>query len=93
MPKKGLPDHVWYQRLQDFAAGKFTFGRGQAPPKDSYWGRLLARIKSCPASGGTLGDALGQRVVCYCGYHGVIFFLKELRIQLFHKLYFKLTWD
>ena len=87
MPKKGLLDHVWYQKIQDFAAGKFTFGRGQAPPKDSHWGRLLATIKSCPASGGTLDDALGQRVVYYCGHHVVIFiFLLEFRIQLFHKL-------
>ena len=58
--------------------------------RKTHWGRLLARIKSCPASGGNLDDALGRRVVCYCGYHVVIFiFLQEFRIQLFHKLYFK----
>ena len=70
-----------------FCSRKVYFGHGQAPPKDSHWGRLLARIKICPASGGTLDDALGQRVVYYYGHHVVIFiFLLEFRIQLFHKL-------
>ena len=38
MPKEGLSDTEWKERLQKFSQGVFKFGRGQRPPKNSVRG-------------------------------------------------------
>ena len=52
----------WTRRLRLFAAGQ-KFGRGERPAKDSQWHKVVGRIESCPAHGGTAG------VACVCQYH------------------------
>ena len=33
MPKEGLSKTEWNKRIEKFAYGEFSFGRGQHPPK------------------------------------------------------------
>lgn len=72
MPKEGLPAKEWETRLRDFAAGRYTFGRGQQPGRTSVWHAKLNAIKACPLQGRSASsDVLGRRLQCNCGYHMV----------------------
>lgn len=42
MPKEGLSDAQWHDRLRDFANKKFTFGTGQMPRSASKWSKVSA---------------------------------------------------
>ena len=46
--KEGLTAEQWNARLKQYAAGSFTFGRGQRPGKGSKWAKKLKTIESCP---------------------------------------------
>ena len=73
MPKTGLSDREWRERLQQFAAGSFKFGRGQRPPKNSVRGRQVDKVEKCPKHNNpTLLDPLKREIICKCGYHVAI---------------------
>ncbi len=73
MPKKGLNERQWRERLQMLAAGTFEFGRGQRPARDSERGRQVERIERCPLHKNTSHlDPLGRRIICKCRYHVAI---------------------
>ena len=66
MPKIGLSDSQWRQRLQLFAEGKFDFGRGHRPRKGSDRAKELERVEKCPR----FRTSMRLRgIQCYCGYH------------------------
>ena len=70
MPKTGLSAVEWRRRLQQYAEGNFTFGRGQKPIRSSVWGKQLAAIDSCPRHRNVSArDPFGRKIVCMCGYH------------------------
>ena len=70
MPNKGLTERQWRDRLQQFAAGTFKFGRGQRPPKNSERGRLVEKIEKCPKHrNASFLDPLNRMITCKCGYH------------------------
>ena len=54
-----------------YASGKFKFGQGQTPAKNSRWAREILLIDKCPAviSKKTL---FGNPVTCTCGYHDLL---------------------
>jgi len=60
----------WNRRLVAFAAGQFTFGRGEMPPKNSEWYKVIGRIEKCPAHRGTLVFPFTRlQTSCTCNYH------------------------
>ena len=70
MPKTGLTDREWKERLGSFAAGKFQFGRGQRPPKKSKRALQLLAVESCPKHRSSQKmDVFGRIVECKCGFH------------------------
>ena len=69
MPKTGLTPREWQRRLQDYANGRFEFGRGQRPPPSSKWGPKVVRIEQCPRHRGATRNVFGQTISCVCGYH------------------------
>lgn len=72
MPKGKKSDAEWKTRLRDYAKGKFQFGKGQRPPKNSKWAVLIDQIDKCPTklSSGSK-DLFGRVLVCSCEYHTV----------------------
>ena len=73
MPKEGLTAWEWKKRLEDFASGKFIFGRGQYPPKGSKRATQLEQIKTCPRhKSSNLLDPFGRRILCQCSYHKAV---------------------
>ena len=72
MPKEGLTAEQWNARLKQYAAGSFTFGRGQRPGKGSKWAKKLKTIESCPKyKNPNKLDPYRRRICCKCGYHSV----------------------
>lgn len=70
MPKTGLSDKEWQERLRSYAHGTFVFGRGQRPAKSSKWTRVLENIEKCPKMTAKANfDPLGRKLECSCGYH------------------------
>ena len=70
MPKTGLTNRQWRERLSLFAQGKFWFGRGQRPKKGSDKARELERVEKCPKHRNlALTDPFGRRIQFLCGYH------------------------
>lgn len=71
MPKTGISDKEWRERLASFVEGKFQFGRGQRPPKGSKRAQQLQSVESCPKhrSSTQLLDVLGRKIQCKCGFH------------------------
>jgi hypothetical protein len=73
MPKKGLSEGQWRERLQKFAAGTFEFHRGQWPARNSDRVRQGQAIERHPLHRNSSHlDPLGRRIVCKCGYHLII---------------------
>ena len=70
MPKTGLSAFEWKKRLQQYAQGTFSFGRGQKPNEGTHWKKELAKIDRCPKHA-NIGshDPFGKKIVCVCGYH------------------------
>ncbi|KAI0231538.1 hypothetical protein LSAT2_018107 [Lamellibrachia satsuma] len=66
MPKAAMSAKEWRRRMQRYADGVFTFGRGQKPRQNSRWSRSLHDIERCPVHRAPVGSAL----VCRFGYHG-----------------------
>jgi hypothetical protein len=48
MPKEGKSDAEWKERLNQYAAGHFRFGKGQKPAPQSKWSKILEKIEKCP---------------------------------------------
>jgi hypothetical protein len=72
MPKGEKSDAEWKTRLRDYAKGKFQFGKGQRPPKNSKWAVLIDRIDKCPKKTEfRVEDLFGRVLVCSCEYHTV----------------------
>lgn len=70
MPKVGLSEKQWKERLQSYANGTFVFGRGQRPGKSSKWTKVLEKIDKCPKMRGKADfDPLGRKLHCSCGFH------------------------
>ena len=70
MPKEGLSQREWNERLEKSAAGTFQFGRGQRPPKGSPWAKKLQTVEKCPRHLNKSGvSPFGKRINCICGYH------------------------
>ena len=71
MPKTGLSDKEWRERLKSYASGKFVYGRGQRPQKDTYWAKQVEKIERCPFQPSSSGsrDVFGRALTCDCGYH------------------------
>ena len=64
------------QRLIKFAKeGKL--GRGEAPPKDSYWTKIVLETLECPAHG-------GGGVACVCKYHQLVISVSDLLSAILH---------
>lgn len=56
--------------MQNYALGKYRFGRGEKPQKNSHWAKELVKIDACPKhQNPSRMDALGKVIVCLCGYH------------------------
>ena len=70
MPKEGPSSAEWMAKLQDFASGRYKFGKGKKPGKGSKWERELNKIVGCPKHNnqGTL-SITGKALQCTCGYH------------------------
>ena len=68
MPKEGKTDAEWKERLQQYAAGSFRFGKGRKPPPQSPWSKAIERIDKCPKKSRSK-DLFGKAVLCNCGYH------------------------
>ncbi|KAK7489182.1 hypothetical protein BaRGS_00019560 [Batillaria attramentaria] len=71
MPKDGIGEQQWLQRLRAFAAGTFTFKKGQHPPKNSKWAKMLQKISDCPSqkAGSMKRDLFGNEIKCTCSFH------------------------
>ena len=70
MAKRGLQHAEWVKRINDFAAGKFKFKRGNHPPSNSPWRIIIDKISKCPMHKAVKGkDFFGKPVECLCGYH------------------------
>ena len=71
MPKGGMTDREWMERLASFMEGKFQFGRGQRPPKGSKRALQLKAVESCPKqrNSSQLLNVLGRKIQCTCGFH------------------------
>lgn len=70
MPKRGLTDGEWKDRLDNFARGSYLFGRGQRPPKKSKRALQLQAVESCPKQFSSQKlDVLGRTIECTCGFH------------------------
>ena len=70
MPKTGMSDSEWRERILSFVEGKFEFGRGQRPPKGSSRAKQLQGVESCPKHcNKQLLDVLGRKIQCKCGFH------------------------
>ncbi len=71
MPNNGPSDREWWERLRDFAAGNYKFGRGDAPQKGSKWSGYLLKIKQCPlfVNPKAQKNLFGQPVACTCNFH------------------------
>ena len=70
MPKTGLSDSQWRQRLYLFGQGKFEFGRGHRPRKGSDRAQELERVEKCPKHRNSVNvDPFGREIQCCCGYH------------------------
>ena len=70
MPKTGLSNSEWRQRLHLFAQGNFHFGKGQRPRKGSDRAKVLERVENCPKHRNSVNvDPFGRRIQCHCGYH------------------------
>lgn len=67
MPKQGKSDAEWKTRLREYAEGKFKFGQGQRPPKNSRWAKDIGLIEKCPVLCKT--KLFGGISACNCGYH------------------------
>ena len=69
MPKEGKSDAEWNERLYQYAAGHFKFGKGQKPPAQSKWSKKLEKIEKCPRkTSSSSKDLFGKPVLCNCGY-------------------------
>ena len=74
MPKDGLNDKEWEERLRLFANEKFVFSRGRHPGKQSKWWGVMEDIKRCPRHNSSSGkNMFGAALICKCGYHVVKF--------------------
>ena len=70
MPKTGLTNKQWRERLPLFAQGKVLFGRGQCPKRGSDRERELKRLEKCPKHKKlVLIDPFGRRIQHLWGYH------------------------
>lgn len=70
MPKLGLSNKEWSERLRSYAEGKFVFGRGQRPSKSSKWTKEIEKIEKCPKMRAKADrDPLGRKLHCTCGFH------------------------
>ena len=69
MPKKGLTNREWHQRLSLFAQGKFEFGRGHRPKKGTERAKELEKVEKCPKHRNpVLLDPLGRTIQCNLGH-------------------------
>uniref|UniRef100_A0A7M5WTY9 Uncharacterized protein n=1 Tax=Clytia hemisphaerica TaxID=252671 RepID=A0A7M5WTY9_9CNID len=69
MPKEGLSEKDWKQRLQNFADGTFHFSTGRHTSnkrrQEEYFG-----VKNCPAHNRSQKIGVdGKPIICKCGYH------------------------
>lgn len=72
MPKVGITEREWKERLELYVQGRFEFGRGQRPPKKSKRAIKLQAVESCPKhKNPQQKDPLGRSIQCKCGYHKV----------------------
>ena len=70
MPKIGLSNTQWVERLKQYARGKYSFGRGERPPKESRWAIEIDKIEKCPKQGNLANyDPFGRMIPCTCRYH------------------------
>ncbi len=70
MPKVGLTDSQWRERLQSYVNGTYDFGRGQRPSRTSRWSTVLAKIEKCPRHRNPVSrNPFDQQIACLCGYH------------------------
>lgn len=69
MPKEGLSNKEWQERLQKFAAKTYTFRTGSHPKKKER--KLeLQRVEKCPLQRSLQKiDIFGKPLQCECGYH------------------------
>lgn len=73
MPKVGITDREWKERLMQYVEGQFVFGRGQRPPKRTKRAIQLQKVESCPKHKNSQQlDAFGRRILCKCGYHKAV---------------------
>ena len=72
MPKIGLSDREWKERLSSYAQGLFEFSRGQRPPKGSRRAKELEQVDKCPKHRNPVThDPFGRKIQCTCGHHQV----------------------
>ena len=69
MPKEGPSKAEWRKRLDDYANGNFSFGKGQRPGKGSRWEKEIEKIDCCPRKSATKTNLFRMPVKCTCGYH------------------------
>ena len=70
MPKTGLSDSQWRQRLHLFGQGKFEFGRRHRPRKGSDRAQESESVEKCPKHRNSVNvDPFGREIQCRCGYH------------------------
>ena len=75
MPKTGLSDEEWNNRLHDYAAGTFKFDpkHRRPPPSNKTWYPKLALIDTCTQKAKLIKDQSGNISFgdpkCTCGFH------------------------
>ena len=68
---KGLSDFEWKTRLQQYAAGKFKFGKGEKPCRPDRLS-ALAKVDKCEVFIGFAPMFSNRLPICTCGHHSAL---------------------